>query len=135
MDSFYQGYRLTQTDLTTEFYRQNLLYPPPLYYQYSPYWVRYALGYIAPDTGIYYRVGPAQRLPDELQTGLYRPNFIIWEDWYPGVYEIRWLYRDYENSDIQMRKVQFEVFSAGLYTTSITLRDYVDLPASMQVID
>jgi len=125
MESFIQGYRLQQEDLNYSFYFYR--------YPYSPFWVRYGLGYINPD-GTYHEFGTRYRLPDELQTGLFRPNFAIGDDWYVGTYEVRWKYQIRENSAILIDSVQFQVTTAGIYNTTGNYPEYYDLPASMTVI-
>lgn len=134
MEEFYQGYRLREEDLNTEFWRQNIHYPPPLTYLYSPYWVRYSIGWIHPTTGIRYRIGPFHRLPDEVQTGVFRPNLVIGDAWATGTYEIRWFYMDFDYSSIEERRVRFTVLSAGIANALMDYQDYFDLPALLTVV-
>lgn len=135
MEQFYQGHRLQDTDLNTEFWSQSYFNPNGYSNPYSPCWIRYGLGYIHPDTGIYYEFGARYRLPIELRTGVFRPNFIIDEKAPTGTYEIRWKYRNFENSDIEFRKVHFQVISAGIYDQVGDFPDYVDLAGYFTVID
>lgn len=129
MESFVQGYRLLQTDLNIEFWRHSIHYPPPFAFRYSPYWIRYQVGYVPDDISRFYRIGIQYRLPDELDTGLFRPNFIIGDDWGPGNYQIRWLYKDYENSSIAERFVGFRVVSAGIFSGEMVEMNQRNLPA------
>lgn len=133
MEEFYQGYRLLDTDLITSFWAYPVYYPSIYGNFYSPYWVRYGLGYID-DHGHYHEFGSRYRIPIELETGYYRPNFIIGDTWATGTYEVRWKYRVYQNSDIEYRSVQFKVLSSGIHDQPGDYPDYLDLPASMQVI-
>lgn len=134
METFEQGYRLMDGDLEESFYAYVVYYPTTYGNYYTPYWARYAIGWINPITGIYYRIGPRYRLPYEIKTGILRPNFIVGETWEPGAYEIRWKYRIWAYSDIESRKVRFTVDGAGLGSYPWDFKDYLDLPARMQVV-
>jgi hypothetical protein len=133
METFKQDYRLQQEDLNYWFYSEYVAYQIGLSQPYSPFWVRYGLGYINPDD-TYHEFGARYRIPDQLQIGLFRPNFAIGTDWYVGTYEVRWKYQIYENSEILIDKVRFQVTTAGIYNTPGVFPSYVDLPASMMVV-
>lgn len=159
MESFKQGYRLQREDLNAYFWSTQLLQPYPIdfsnrifpilpdeqfqaralpYYPmwpslFSPYWVRYGLGYVD-SHGHYHEFGARYRLPDELSAGVYRPKFIVEADWAVGTYRIRWKYQVFEGNDIRFMDVQFEVTTAGIYDQPGDFPDYRELPADMVVI-
>lgn len=133
MEEFYQGYRLKDDDLEISFWAYDVYYPGSYGNYYSPYWIRYGLGYIN-ENDHYHEIGPRYRIPEELKTGYFRPNFIIGEKWPLGTYEIRWKYKDFENSSIEFRKVQFKIVSAGIYNQTGYFPDYLDLPASLSIL-
>lgn len=135
MESFAQGYRLLQTDLNIEFWRHNIHYPPPFAFRYSPYWIRYQIGVVPDDIQRFYRIGRRYRLPDELDTGLFRPNFIVGDTWGPGSYQIRWLYKVYENSDVQEEFVGFQVVSAGVFDGEMTEMNQKNFIATFGLVD
>lgn len=146
MEIFEQGYRLQYTDLNTWFYTNTYVNAAPLDnigttldlfpgapLPYSPFWVRYGIGYVD-GIGHYHEFGERYRMPVELQTGLFHPNFIIGSDWGTGIYEIRWKYRISDGDDIQVMKVQFYVESAGTYDRPGTYTDCLDLTGAMIVV-
>jgi hypothetical protein len=135
MESFAQGYRLKAQDLNAVFYLSDSRYYSVLPSLFSPYWVRYAVGYIQPGTERYYQIGPRYRLADERSTGVFRPNFIIGEDWLVGTYKIRWMYKNFENSLEEVREVLFEVETAGINNGTMALQNFQNLYAILTVID
>jgi len=131
MEIFSQGTRLGEDDLVTVFWAYPVYYPTIYGNYYSPYWVRYGIGYT--EDGHYHEFGARYRIPVEIKTGYFRPNFIVGEDWAVGKYEIRWKYKNYENSEIEYRSVEFEVCSSGINNQKDVPEDYLDLPAQMFV--
>ena len=135
MDSFIQGYRLQQEDLNFNLFsrynynQQNLTFP------YTPYWLRYDIGFIREDTSEFYPIGSKNRKPDILSTGVFRPNFIIGDRWTPGIYELRWYYRDSASSDIQTQIIQFEVTSDGISQPLIQVYNHFDIYAVFTLTD
>lgn len=147
MESFAQGTRLGQGDLNIQFYG-----PPmapglwaelggiraahglePVYYPATPWWIRYGLGYVTPGDTVYHEFGVRYRLPDEVSTGVLRPNFIIGSDWLTGTYRVLWKYMMYEDSNIELRGVDFTVVTAGIRSGVPQFKDYVDLSAGYLV--
>lgn len=121
MESFRQGYRLQTDDLNTTFYTQGLIYPPDRTFAYSPYWVRYEIGYHHPTESRVLRIGPLNRKPVEKRTGLYRANFIVGERWTPGTYQIKWKYKISDVSDEETKTEDFEITTRGVYTTAFEI--------------
>lgn len=148
MESFRQGYRLQTGDLNTHFIAQGVSYPPGMAYAYSPYSVSYEIAYYHPDEARYLRIGPLNRIPENIRTGLYRANFIVGEDWTPGTYRITWKYHVSETSDEETIEEEFEIVSRGVDSAIFTillcqrnlparvnvLIDFQDLPASFTII-
>lgn len=134
MESFKQGYRLQQDDLLLNFYARYYNVQPYVTCPYSPYWIRYDIGFIYSITNEFYPVGAVNRIPDELSTGIFRPNFIVGDDWDPGIYEIRWHYKDYENSILQEKIIEFEILSDGIMQSRLYMFNHVDLPANFTLI-
>ena len=132
-ETIQQNYRLQQTDLNNLLYSTSVYYPPGVSYAYSPYWMRYGLGYIN-DNDHYHEIGPRYRIPEELKTGVYRPNFIVGEKWPVGTYEIRWKYRIHADSPIVYQSVRFTVTTAGIYNQPGNYPDYINLQGMMQVV-
>jgi hypothetical protein len=143
MESFVQGTRLGRDDLNIQFYGPQVVSRlwaelggiraafglEPEYYPVTPWWIRYGLGYVTPQDLVYHEFGVRYRLPDEISTGVLRPNFIIGSDWLTGTYRVLWKYMMYEDSDIEFRWVDFTVVSAGIDSGVHQFKDYVDLPA------
>ena len=129
MESFTQGYRLRQEDLNFNLFARYNYNQQYLTFPYTPYWLRYDIGFICPETSEFYPVGILNRKPDIISTGTFRPNFIVGDDWTPGTYEIRWSYRDSSSSDIQTQIVQFTIVSDGIGQDRISMYNHWDLPA------
>lgn len=148
MESFRQGYRLKDGELQTVFHTQGLTYPPGLTYLYSPYWVRYEIAYYHPDESRYLRIGPLNRIPVNVRTGIYRANIIIGDHWTPGKYRIKWKYRISDASDIEDHSEEFSVLSRGVDSAIFeilycrrnlggrvdVLEAYKDLPGSFTIL-
>jgi len=120
-------------DLEETFWAYDVHYPTTYGNFYTPFWVRYDVRWVLTEVNRNYPIGPQYRLPIEVRAGILRPNFIIGETWEPGTYEIRWKYRDWENSDIEFRSVLFVVESAGTGYLPWNFDNYLDLPASMNI--
>ena len=130
-------YRLREEDLNYSFYNDEVAYPySGLAHKYSPYWVRYELGRLQESNNSYYPLGNQFRIPEELSTGTYRPNFIIGHDWNTGQYVIRWKFKKSAAANIEYVEVPFMVVTDGIYDYSEEiLGGYLDLPADLKVID
>ena len=134
MESFSQGYRLEEGDLNKTFYRNSVYYSGSTGNFYTPYWVRYEIGKVNASTGLYYAIGSTERIPDFIQTGVVRPNFIIGENWDTGIYELKWIFKDSANSAEEIAFEQFEVVTEGIYDSGDAVPFYVDLPGSFIII-
>ena len=137
MESFKQDYRLEEDDLNYTFYDDGVSYLyNGLTQKYSPYWVRYELGRIQESNLSYFPLGSLFRIPDELETGTFRPNFIIGHDWKTGLYKIRWKFKKTAYSDIEYVEVPFMVVTEGIYDfAEEILGGFLDLPADLNIID
>lgn len=146
MECFYSGYRLQDTDLNVTFFAQGVSYPPALTYPYSPYSLSYEIGFLNYD-GRILRVGPLNRIPYNIRTGVYRADFIVGDDWATGTYQITWKYKISANSDTQETIQQFEVLNylktvmfqisycrRNLPATFTVLIDSQDLPGSFTIV-
>lgn len=137
MESFKQDYRLNEADLNYSFYNDEVAYPfSGLTYRYSPYWVRYEIGIRQESNSSYFPIGSIFRIPDEISTGIYRPNFIIGSDWNTGDYIIRWKYKKSAGSVIEYAEVAFKVVTEGIKDFSEeVIGGYLDLPADLRIVD
>ena len=146
MESFYPGYRLQEEDLNVFFFAQGIAYPPALAYGYSPYFISYEIGFINTNNRVL-RVGPLNRVPENVNTGIYRANFIVEENWATGIYQITWKYKVSANSDMQKIFQQFEILNdvdnilfeiffcrRDLPAVFTVLQESQDLPASFDII-
>lgn len=131
MDSFIQGYRLGQSDLLLNLFARYNYSQPDVSFPYTPYWIRYDLGFIHPITSVFMPIGAINRLPEIIDTGKVRPNFIVGENWKPGVYEIRWYYKAMEDSTAQLTIVQFSITSSGMRQENLLPVNHVDVCAYM----
>jgi hypothetical protein len=145
IQSFYPGYRLQDTDLNVTFFAQGISYPPALTYPYSPYSLSYEIGFLN-DDGRVLRVGPLDRIPYNISTGVYRADFVVGDDWATGTYQLTWKYKISANSDTQETIQQFEILNyvdnvlfqifycrRDLPATLVVLIDSQDLPASFAI--
>jgi hypothetical protein len=127
MEKFIQGQRLKNNDLVLYFYERN-------YYNIInlciPYWIRYSVGYIHPPTGKFLLIGIKNRIP-QIIAGKVQPNFIIGKKWKPGIYEVFWRYKEYEDSLIKAVHIQFEVLSDGVTQSDLVMGNHFDLPANL----
>ena len=135
MESFTQGYRLRQEDLNFHLFARYNYNQQYLTFPYTPYWLRYDLGFIREDNNQFYPIGAKNRIPDILSTGTFRPNFIIGDRWAPGTYEIRWNYRDSSLSNIETQIVQFSVVSEGVYQPLLSMYNHYDIVAFFTLVD
>jgi hypothetical protein len=131
MESFEQGYRLGSDDLVLNLYARYYNSQPYMDFPFTPFWIRYDVGFIHQVTNQFMPIGCKKRIPDIINTGRVKPNFIIGDDWKIGVYEIKWYYTVTETSDIQMTSVQFSVSSNGVSSPSIALENHSDINAYM----
>ncbi|MBD3262614.1 MAG: hypothetical protein GF334_13255 [Candidatus Altiarchaeales archaeon] len=145
---FLQGHRLKEDELDSHFYSTSVYYPSGVPNAYSPYWIRYEIGWVDPDTSRYHRMGSENRIPYELDTGHYRANFIIGDLWPTGTYEIRWKYKIAAGSTEETKVYEFYVETAGIFDgrleivvtynnlvgTLNILPDYQDLPGSFTIV-
>ena len=137
MSTFVQNYRLTETDLTKNFYLgitgieftgigytgiwttgvgiTGLPSAPP--YPVNPYWVRYEIDYIEPVDQYPIRIGPLNRIPLTTFNTTYYANFIVGERWATGDYQIIW--KSYMTGETGIPLLQstdtFGVTGAGIY--------------------
>lgn len=131
MESFVQGHRLNDDDLVLYLYARYISSRPYETFPYTPYWIRYNVGFIHPITDNYMLIGPTERIPHHIDTGKVRPNFIIDEDWNPGTYKIRWFYMATDDSSIEFLTVEFEVVSAGIQQGNLAMENHADVIAIM----
>jgi len=137
MEILKQDYRLKEGDLHYTFYSDSVAYPyGSLPQKYSPYWVRYEIGQVQEDNLSYYPKGSLFRLPVEVETGIFRPNFIIGPDWDVGLYKIRWKYKKSAGTNVEYADISFYIATGGLYDYSKKmLGGFLDLPADLNIID
>ena len=58
----------------------------------SPSVITYAVGPVN-NAGVFLPIGTTTRIPLEMRTGRFRPNFQIGDDWYTGNYQVAWTYQ------------------------------------------
>jgi len=133
-EEFLQGYRLMKDDLNVRFYSLNVYMPQGHWNLYSPYQVRYEIGFVHPDSGVYYRIGSEERIPVEISAGVFRANFIVGDDWSTGEYRIVWKYVDEFGGPTRAKCQKFLVNTAGIFDGVLAFVNSQDLPASMNVI-
>lgn len=131
MESFEQGHRVGQNDLVLNLFARYYSAYPYQTFPYTPFWIRYDVGFIHPTTGNFMLIGANERIPDIIDTGKIRPNFIIDDTWKPGTYQIRWYYRASESSAIQATSVEFSVTSDGIHQPEISMENHFDITAFM----
>lgn len=131
MESFIQGHRVGQEDLVLNLFARYYTAYPYQTFPYTPFWIRYDVGFIHPVTNDFRIIGRKDRIPDIIDTGRIRPNFIIGEDWKPGTYEIRWYYRDAEDSTTQVTSVEFSIVSDGVHQPDLIMVNHFDIKAFM----
>jgi hypothetical protein len=131
MESFIQGHRIGQTDLILNLYARYYNAYPYQTFPYTPYWIRYDIGFVHLLTNQFMPIGIRNRLPDILDTGKIKPNFIIEDTWKIGTYEIRWYYRALETSATQLTTVEFSVTSDGIHQQMSAMKNHFDINAFM----
>lgn len=131
MESFEQGHRIGQEDLVLNLYARAYSAYPYQTFPYTPFWIRYDVGFIHSITNQFMPIGIKNRLPDIIDTGVVGPNFIIGDDWKPGTYEIRWNYMASETSLIQTTIVKFTVISDGIHQAELAMENHFDINAFM----
>lgn len=131
MESFIQGHRIGQEDLVLYLYARYYSAKPYETFPYTPFWIRYDVGFIHPTTNNFMPVGSTDRLPYIIDTGKIRPNFIIGNNWKIGTYEIRWHYKATETSATQTTIVEFSVTSDGIHQPEIAMENHFDVKAYM----
>lgn len=135
METFTQGYTLTDNDLVLNMYARYISSRPDETFPYTPYWIRYAIGYIHPVTLNFMLVGPTERIPRYIDTGKVRPNMIIADDWNPGTYQVRWMYTATSTSSVESTVVEFAVISAGIQQNNLAMENHADVIAIMTLTD
>jgi len=135
MESFVQGHRLNDDDLVLYLYARYISSRPDETFPYTPFWIRYNVGFIHPITNNYMLIGPTERIPRYIDTGKVRPNFIIDENWNPGTYKIRWSYMATDVSSIENLTVEFEIVSAGIQQGNLAMENHADVIAVMTLTD
>lgn len=131
MENFVQGYRLGQNDLILNMFARYISSRPDETFPYTPFWIRYDVGFIYPLTNQFTPIEARNRIPVIEDTGKVRPNFIIGEGWKAGVYEIRWYYRATDTSNTQITPVQFSVSSDGMHSPEVYSGNQFDVNAFM----
>lgn len=131
METFKQGYRLGQGDLLLYLYARYNNAQPYQTFPFTPFWIRYDIGYTDQNTNTFMYIGARDRLPDILDTGKVRPNFIINDTWKPGVYDIHWHYTATQTSPVQTVIGQFTVVSDGIHQANLAMENHFDLRAFM----
>jgi hypothetical protein len=124
---FKQGYRLGNSDL-------NILFFDSQGRSISPYSVSYEVGYITEADNKFHRVGIANRIPIEIRTGRFRPNFQVGDKWNTGNYEIRWNYQVTNGGAVETISVPFLVITKGIYDFTATDIGVFNLQATVVVI-
>jgi hypothetical protein len=115
--SFYRGYTVDDNDLTVTFTSGGYYDISGLTTYYSPYWISYEVGWINPDTLVYNRLGPLDRVPLNTGVGRFYANFVIGLDWPIATYQIRWKYKVSDSSAVEYISNNFTVIpelSSGL---------------------
>jgi hypothetical protein len=129
LKSFVQNYRLTDSDLTKEFYWGETGsgvtglpevdgYQAP--WLASPYYVSYEVDFIEP-VGLYpIRIGPFNRTPLQTPASGYYANFSIGSRWPVGTYQIIWksLMSGETGAPFVEDIEQFTVTSGGIYSVA-----------------
>jgi hypothetical protein len=131
MESFIQGHRIGQEDLILNMYARHYGAYPDQTFPYTPFWIRYDVGFVHPITNQFMPIGIHNRLPDIIDTGKIKPNFIVEDTWKVGAYEIRWYYMASDSSPIQMTIVEFSVTSDGIRQQELAMENHFDLNAYM----
>jgi len=134
VESFKQGYRLGDDDLIKTFYRNSVYYSNSTGNFYSPYWISYEVGRFREDLNSYDPIGSLFRIPIELDTGVFRPNFIIGDKWDTGVYELKWKFKVSANAAEEKESVMFEVITEGILDSGLAVQYYQDLAGSFDII-
>jgi hypothetical protein len=101
---------------------------------YSPYKVWYIVGIVNENCNTVVPVCGGPKDPYVISTGIMRPNFIVGDKWPSGLYRITWYFQDVESGPVQQRDFDFEVKSAGIYGSRVTLECFFDLPAELQIL-
>ncbi len=134
MENFQQGHRVGLQDLIINLYARYHYAQPHQTFPFTPFWIRYDIGFIHPTTGDFMLIGAKDRLPDVLDTGKIRPNFIINDKWKPGTYQILWHYRVTEESSVETIMVEFSVVSDGIHQPEIFMENHFDIRAYMVLL-
>lgn len=101
---------------------------------YTPYTVWYTVGAVNTLCDRVVNVCGGPKDPYEINTGMLRPNFVVGDKWPTGLYRITWHYKDSSSSPLQTREFDFNVVTAGIYDSSMTMECFFDLPAELQII-
>jgi hypothetical protein len=131
MENFNQGQRLSHFDLILNMYARYVNSRPDETFLYTPFWIRYDVGFINSLNNQFTPVGSINRLPELIDTGKIHPNFIVGYDWKPGIYEIHWNYQATETSVKQMTSVQFSISSNGINPYKAYSGNYFEMNAYM----
>jgi hypothetical protein len=135
MESFEQGHRLTQDELSLNIYSRYNHSSPYQTFPCTPYYVAYDIGFIHATTGQFVPIGKTKRSPRHISTGRFCPNFILGEDWKPGTYEIKWYISATETSQMQMTSIQFSVVSNGTRQSKQVTVNHHNIPAVLILIE
>lgn len=129
MESLVQGSRIGKDSLNFLIYGRYKSDQPDVTFPYTPAWIKYDVGFIHPVTNQFMNIGSRNRLPNFLDTGKFQPNFIVGDDWKPGIYEVRWHYRVTESSVTNMTSVQFSIVASGMAQPQLVMENHVDIRA------
>jgi len=124
--SFTQGHLIQNGDLDAVFLNSQGRY-------FSPFQISYSVGAMS-DDGNYRPMGSEERIPVEMRTGRYRPNFQIGDTWFTGSYEIRWSVTVSEGEEPFIRSVPFSVLTAGTHDVNPSSLGTYDLGAAVFIL-
>jgi hypothetical protein len=104
--AFKQGHRIGDGDLDAAFMTMDGD-------DLSPHYIAYQVGEASGQN--FHPIGSDHRIPVEMRTGRFRPNFQIGDSWRTGYYEVRWTYQMSNGDAPQMGSSFFIVSTSGIY--------------------
>ena len=132
--------------LNTSFCAQGVAYPAYLAYFYTPYYLSYEIDY-KDVSGRIIPFGNRNRIPEKVSQGIYRPNFIVGDDWSAGNYQITWKYKISAASEIVTQVNPFQVINnteSNLFVMYVCIKDIsaefnvlqeaLDLPGTFSIV-
>ena len=87
------------------------------------------------DFGYEHVIGIEDRLPLNVRTGRFSPNFIIGVKWYTGNYRLRWSYKISTLDTVLVRNIDFEVVSSGVYDVRMVGLGLFNIRATVLVVE